>query len=318
MTFNVGVNGPRWVRARRFAGYGAAFAMVPYFVIKIFWTVDGLRGGGLHDGAWSRLDWSVINGLTVGMAGAAILLGLALAQGWGTRIPAWTLLGPAWIGAGFLVPMIPVIPALLAVVPGAESPLVEPTLPAWELAMLPLSFAGFGLGVAIALPLYASHRWPNAFTGGAPAAGATRAVQRTLATLAAAVAVGIGLPQVYWAFGGAAGLNRATLDSRDAQWHLLTGNNGLWALLAAWGVWTVAHRRAAGSRIPLLVTWVASGFLFAWGSWKAIFAFAVVTEFPPPEPLWVLAGINHFGALAGLAALLVVLMTTAQATGADS
>lgn len=318
MTVTVGVTEPRWVRTRRIAGYGAAFAMVPYFVIKIFWTVDGLRGGGLHDGAWSRLDWSVINGLTVGMAGAAILLGLALGQGWGMRIPAWMLLGPAWIGAGLLVPMVPVVPALLAVVPGAESTPGEPTLPAWELALLPLSFAGFGLGVAIAFPLYVSHRWPDAFTGGAPAASATRALQRTVAMFGAAVAVGIGLPQVYWAFGGTVGLNQAALDSRDAQWHLLTGNSGLWALIAAWGVWTVTHRGDAGSRISLLVTWVASGFLFAWGSWKATFAFAVVTEFPPPEPLWILAGINHFSPLAGLAILLVVLMTTARAIETDS
>jgi hypothetical protein len=62
------------------------------------------------------------------------------------------------------------------------------------------------------------------------------------------------------------------------------------------------------------LSWVASGFLFAWGSWKAIFSFAVVPEFPPPEPLWALAGINHFGALAGLAILLVALMTTARAS----
>lgn len=313
MAVSIGTTPPRWTRVQRVAGYGAALAMVPYFVVKIVWTLDGLRGGGLHDGAWSRLDWSLINGLTVGMAGAAILLGLALGQGWGMRIPGWTVLGPAWIGGGFLVPMILVIPALLAVAPEAEAAPATPAVPSWELIMLSLSFAGFGLAVAIAFPLYVRHRWPDAFTGRAPTGGATRAVQGIVATLAAAVAVGIGLPQMYWSFGGTAGLNEATLDNRDGQWHLLTGNSGLWALIAAWSVWTVTRRdAAAGSSIPLLLSWVASGFLFAWGSWKAIFAFAVVPDFPPPEPLWALAGIHHFGALAGLAILLVALMSTAR------
>ncbi|MDI6104625.1 hypothetical protein QLQ12_39145 [Actinoplanes sp. NEAU-A12] len=315
MTVTIGLTEPRWAGARRIAGYGAAVAMVPYLVVKIVWTIDGLRGGGLRDGAWSRLDWSLINGLTVGMAGAAILLGLALCQEWGMRIPGWALLGPAWIGAGFLVPMVPVLPALLAVTPAVEATPVTPVLPAWEPALLSLSFAGFGLGVAIAFPLYVRHRWPDAFTGLVPAAGATRAVQRTVATFAVTVTAGIGLPQVYWALGGTAGLNQATLGNRDGQWHLLTGNSGLWALIAAWGVWAVTHRSAtAGQRIPLVLSWVASGFLFAWGTWKAIFAFAVVPEFPPPEPLWSLAAVNHFGALAGLAILLVVLTTTARAS----
>ena len=313
MTVRVGLMEPRWAKVRRVAGYGAALAMLPYFVVKIVWTLDGLRGGGLRDGAWSRLDWSLVNGLTVGMAGAAILLGLALGQGWGMRIPGWVLLGPAWIGGGFLIPMIPVIPALPAVAPEAEAAPVAPSLPAWEPVLLSLSFAGFGLAVALAFPLYVGHRWPEALTGRVSAAGAAEVIRGPVPTLAAAVAAGIGLPQVYWALGGTAGLHQATLDNRDGQWHLLTGNSGLWALIAAWGVWTVTHRGAgAGLRIPLLMSWVASGFLFAWGSWKAIFAFAVVPEFPPPEPLWALAGINHFGALAGLAILLVALTATAR------
>ncbi len=33
------------------AAYGAAAAMAPYFVMKIVWTIDGLRGGGLREGA---------------------------------------------------------------------------------------------------------------------------------------------------------------------------------------------------------------------------------------------------------------------------
>ena len=46
-------------RSGQVAGYGAALAMTPYLILKIFWTIDGLRGGGLHEGAWSHLNWAV-------------------------------------------------------------------------------------------------------------------------------------------------------------------------------------------------------------------------------------------------------------------
>ncbi|MFG1869537.1 hypothetical protein [Micromonospora arborensis] len=286
--------------------------MVPYFVVKVVWTVDGLRGGGLHDGAWSKLDWTALNGLTVAMAGAAILLGLALGQRWGLRIPGWLILLPAWIGTGFLVPMIPILPVLLLTAGGGD-PAADVVVPAWEVALVSVSFAGFGLGVAVAVPLYVWRRWPYAFTGGPPtdpaAIRTTGAVERTVASLAATVSVALGLPQLYWALGGTFGLDQGALDRRDAQWHVLTGNSGVWALFAAWGLWTMTRRRAgAGFRTPMLLTWVASGSLFAWGSWKATFAYAVTSSFPSPEPPVTLAVENHFGALAGSVAVVALLL----------
>jgi hypothetical protein len=291
-------------RVRRFAGYWAATAMLPYLIIKIFWTIDGLHGGGLQDGAWSRLNWAAINALTVGMAGLAILLGLALARPWGNRLPGALLLVPAWIGGGFLVPMLPLMPILLLLTIGTPAEPTEAAMPAFEVALVSVSFAGFALGVAIAFPLYVLQRWPDALKNRVPAGP----VDLTTARVAAATAALIGLSQLYWALGGTVGLNQATLDQREPQWHLLTGNNGLWALIAAAGVWTVTHR-GAGPR-ALLLTWVASGFLFAWGSWKAAFAFATTDEFPTPEFPAVLSLQNHFGALAGLAILLIVLRRT--------
>jgi len=164
--------------AKRVAGHAAALAMVPYFLIKIVWTLAGLRGGGLHDGVWSRLNWAGINGLTVAMAGAAIVLGLALAQRWGLRIPAVALLLPAWIGAGFLVPMVPLFPFLLAG-GGGDAP-AEPaaSIPAWEIGLISASFAGFGLAMAFAFPLYVRERWPHVFTGRKPAVDRESAVDR--------------------------------------------------------------------------------------------------------------------------------------------
>jgi len=281
--------------------------MAPYFVMKIFWTIDGLRGGGLHEQAWSHLDWAAVNALTVAMSGLAILLGLALAQRWGLRVPAWLMLLPAWIGMGFLVPMIPLIPILALVNLDTGATAVEPQMAAWEVGLLSVSFAGFALGMAIAAPVYALRRWPEAFSGRAVAERPGVCV--TLARLAAALCVALGLPQLFWALGATFGLNGATLDSRDAQWHLLNANSGVWALSAAWGAWALT--RQAG-RAPLLLSWLASGFLFAWGSWKAVFSFAVTPEFPPPEQPWILTLQNHFGAVAGLLILVVVVLTVSD------
>ncbi len=296
-------------RVQRIAGFSAAFAMLPYLIIKVIWTIDGLRGGGLSNGVWSELDWAVINALTVVMAGLAIALGLALAQPWGRRLPGALLLVPAWIGAGFLVPVLPLMPVLFLLTTGGTGTDAgaDPAMPAREVALVSLSFAGFALGVAIALPLYVLRRWPHALTGHT-AAGP---VGRTAATATAAAAATIGLAQLFWAFGGTLGLHQADLGERDTQWHLLTGNNGLWALVAAYGIVAATHRGAGGR--TLLLTWVASGFLFAWGTWKAAFTYATVAEFPSPDLPWMLALQNHFGALTGLAVLLIALQHTERA-----
>ncbi|MCI4063417.1 hypothetical protein MRQ36_12860 [Micromonospora sp. R77] len=292
-------------RVGRVAAYGAAVAMTPYFVMKIFWTMDGLRGGGLHEGAWSHLDWAVVNGLTVVMSGLAMLLGLALAQLWGLRVPAWLMLLPAWIGMGFLVPVIPLIP-VLALITETGGTTGEAPMSAGETALLSVSFAGFALGVAIAAPVYAARRWPEAFSGGAVSRLGLRV---TMARLAAALCVALGLPQLFWALGGTFGLNGATLAGRDVRWHLLTANGAVWALCAAAGLWRLTRRV---SRATLLLSWLASGFLFAWGSWKATFSFAVAPESPSPEQPWVSTLENHFGAVAGLLILVVVLLTVAE------
>lgn len=299
------MTGTVWSRAGRVAAYGAAVAMTPYFVLKVFWTLDGLRGGGLHEGAWSHLDWAVINGLTVVMSGLAMLLGLALAQRWGRRVPAWLMLLPAWIGMGFLVPMIPLIP-ILAVITDTGGTTGEAPMTAGETALLSVSFAGFALGVAVAAPVYAARRWPEAFSSGDVSRLGLRV---TMARLAAALCVALGLPQLFWALGGTFGLNGATLASRDVRWHMLTVNGAVWALCAAAGLWRLTRRV---NWVTLLLSWLASGFLFTWGSWKAVFSFAVAPESPSPEQPWVLTLQNHFGAVAGLLILVVVLLTVSE------
>ncbi|SFF70109.1 hypothetical protein SAMN05421678_101511 [Actinopolymorpha cephalotaxi] len=311
--------------ARKAAAYFAALAMLPYFLLKIFWVRDGLRGGGLHTGVWKALDWAAINAMTVAMAGAAILLGLALGQRWGLRIPAWLLLLPAWVGMGFLCSMLPLIP-VFAMLPDVGADPAGPKLPlaSWEVEMISVSFAGFGLGLAVAMPLYVRERWPALFRRGdgpearsADAAGPgtpdhTGELRVSLARIAAGVCAVLAAAQAYWAFGGTLALDPHALAARDLRWFLLTGSNACWALVAAWGAGRLGRRRSGPpSRGALLFTWVASGALFAWGSWRATFVFAVPSAYSAPELPAVQALQNHLGALAGLVILVLLLLTVA-------
>ncbi|SDS48180.1 hypothetical protein [Actinopolymorpha singaporensis] len=314
---------PKLMVARKVAAYFAALTMLPYFLLKVFWVGDGLHGGGLHTGVWKTLDWVAVNAVTVAMSGSAIMLGLALGQRWGLRLPAWSLLLPAWVGMGFLCSMLPLIP-VFAVLPDAGADPGGPKLPmaTWEVGMISVSFAGFGLGLAVAVPLYVRERWPALFarryagqagrsadTARAGGPDHARHLRLSLARAATAVCALLAVAQAYWAFGGTLGLDPHALAGRDLRWHLLTGSSGCWALVAAWGARSLGrHRGGPPSRVALLLTWVASGALFAWSSWRAAFVFAVPSAYSAPEYPAVQALGNHLGALAGLTILILLLL----------
>jgi hypothetical protein len=97
--------GRRWSAARRIAGYAAALSMSFYLVVKVVWIAAALIGRA-PDG-FATADWALPNAFTVVMAVTGVGLGLALAQRWGRRLPAVPMVFFSWVGAGFLVPMIP-------------------------------------------------------------------------------------------------------------------------------------------------------------------------------------------------------------------
>ncbi|MFG1651304.1 hypothetical protein ACGFIE_15370 [Micromonospora sp. NPDC049275] len=111
--------GARWSAARKVAGYAAASAMSLYLLVKVIWIAVALLGSGPDD--MGTAAWVVLNAVTVGMSAIGVTVGLALAQDWGRRIPARPLIFFAWVGGGFLVPMLPylVISGVLAVVAGS-------------------------------------------------------------------------------------------------------------------------------------------------------------------------------------------------------
>ncbi|MFJ8739619.1 hypothetical protein ACIRL2_09635 [Embleya sp. NPDC127516] len=276
--------------------------MTPYLLIKVSWVVGSLVGMLPIGSGFGLTEWVVLNTATVGMAGIGIAVALALVRPWGMRIPGAPLAFCAWVGTGFLVPMLPY--AVLGSVwtsggdsdsgteaggdagagpeaagdagTGAE----DASMPGWEAVLVQIGFVGMGLGLALALPAYLLRRRPDVFAGRVgDRATATGPARRRVPWSAVGGAV-LGAVWLYWAMGGKLGV--AHPEARDAQWRILTGIWGGWALVAAIaGRLLVWGRPARLPRwLPVALGWIGSGSLFAWSGWKLPFTLYLALAHP--------------------------------------
>ncbi len=314
---NAGRNRGRWSSIGWVAGYGAALAMTPYLLIKVSWVAGALAGLLPRKDQLSVAGFVVLNVVTIGMAATGIALALALVRPWGQRIPALAVLSCAWIGCGFLVPMVPymLLDTLLSSGGGTSSP-ESSTMPAWEGPLIEVSFLGMGLGLAIALPLYLRDRWPAGFAGKVrrddARVGPSEAYQPRPAILAVLGAVVLGVLNLMWSLGGTIGLRHP--GARELDWYLQAANSGIWSLAGAWGVWVLLRARSAIPLwIPVTVSWLASGFLVAWGCWKLPFALYLSAKSEVstvwPEQLGVAAAQLLLSIATGSAMLSIALQT---------
>ncbi|MGW7556135.1 hypothetical protein [Streptomyces rimosus] len=300
-----------WDRAGRIAAYGAALAMLPYLLIKVSWVAGSLLGAG---GGSGTAEWVVLNSATIGMAGVGIAVALALVRSWGMRIPGAPLVVCAWVGTGFLVPVLPYALLGWLLVPadgrGGSGSDAGPSMPGWEAALIQFGFVGMGAGLAVALPAYLRRRWPEAFAGRLGDGG-----ERSPKTppWTAVVGAAVGLVWLYWAVGGTAGV--AHPEERELSWHLLSGVFGCWALVASAASWAVVRGLPARARrwVPMVLGWLGSGSLFAWSGWKLPFTLYLAITQPAgtalPENL-VLAAVLHLAAVGTGAAMLKALIRT--------
>ncbi|REE98409.1 hypothetical protein [Thermomonospora umbrina] len=315
--------GARWSTARRAAGHGAALSMSLYLSVKVVWVVMALFGDA-PDG-FGTADWMALNAVTVVMAVTGVALGLALARPWGRRLRPEPVLFFSWVGAGFLVPMLPY--AMLSGVLGAVGVgsggdggdgADEPSLmPQWETAFLTIGFAGMAVGLAVAVPIYLRERWPRAFLG---QVGQGRLRSSKPIKAAMAVALALGLLWSSWALGATLGFDPARRDHLDLNGRLLSGSSGVWALLGAWSVWVLTRRRPAGLPlwIPLTLAFGASGSLFAWSAWKLPMVILRPGGFETAEYL-ALAIVEHTLAIGvGLTLMSAVLRAARGTAGAAS
>ncbi|MFC5826033.1 hypothetical protein [Nonomuraea insulae] len=280
---------------RRAAGIAAAAAMSLYLLVKVIWIALEVAQGSA--------EWVLLNAVTVVMALAGIGLGLALAQPWGMRLPAWLVLPVGWIAGGFLVSMLPYMAVSSLLVPSVPEPAAESALPAWETVFIGVGFAGMAVALVVGLPLFLRERWPWAFTGrvgGNRASGRTRWILLPVAALAALWA--------YWAAGGTAGLDPAALSTWDANARLLTANSALGAVCAGWSLWALGRWGSPRTPmwLPMALGFVASGSLFSWGAWKSLWLLLPGTY--QPAELRGVALIEHATAVAAGLAILVTLL----------
>lgn len=306
-------------KVRRMAGFAGAVAMTPYLLIKVFWVIGALVGVLPLGPRIDLTGWVVLNTVTVVMAATGIAVTLVLAGVGGRRIPDAVLLILAWIGVGFLVPMLPYLVAstVLGDDSGGEaSGDAGVSLSGWEGALFQVSFIGLGVGLAVALLVAVLERWPALLAGrlgdgraGSAVTDGRRAALGTLAVIGASTVAVVGL---YWAVGGTLGL--AHQDARTMNWRLLTANGACWALFGAVATWMLSRARPGHLQrwIPMTIAWAASGFLVAWNCWKLPFVIYLAVDGsaaaePWPEHLGLAAAQFVLGALAGAAMLATLL-----------
>ncbi|MEV0774726.1 hypothetical protein [Streptomyces sp. NPDC050428] len=304
----------RWDRVGRVAAYGAALALTPYLLIKVSWVVGSVLGLLPVGTGFGMVEWVVLNSATIAMAGIGIAVALALVRPWGMRIPGAPLVFCAWVGTGFLVPVLPyaVLSSLLGSADGNPKGGGDagPSMPAWEAALVQIGFVGMGLGLAVALPTYMRRRWPDAFAGrlGDGGEGSPRALPWM-----AVVGALVGLIWLYWAAGGTAGVDHR--GERDLAWYALSGVFGFWAFVASVATWAAV--RGLPAQVPrwgpMVLGWLGSGSLFAWSGWKLPFTLYLAFAQPPdaalPENL-ALAAVLHTAALGAGVAMLRALVRT--------
>ncbi|MFI7674792.1 hypothetical protein [Actinophytocola sp. NPDC049390] len=258
-------------------GWAAVAATVPYLVLKAVWLAGGTVG---LTAPFDEPSAYVLNAVTAAMDVVAIVVALGFTYAWGRRVPGFLVLVPIWVGTGFLVPIALLLPTM-------DLSQSQPFLAPW---VQPLVYGGFafqGVMLTIAFVFYARDRWPSVFrlgTADVPAAGPVRLVVAHVGALLAA-ASGVR----YFSYG--------TVDS------VLFG---VLALAAAGGVLVMTNRVRGRFWVPVVVTWVGAGSLFAWGMWTVVNRLGDTFLVGGPAPVWPALLDVTAGCLIGLTSLVLL------------
>ncbi|MEU4703676.1 hypothetical protein [Nonomuraea dietziae] len=310
---------PRWSAVRKVAGYGAASTLSLYLIVKVALVAAALLGIVPAQSGMDTTEWVTLNAITVVMSLVGVALGLALAQRWGRLIPGPPLLFFAWVGAGFLVPMIPY--GIVSVLLGADGAQAgdDAAMPGWETIGIGVGFTGMAVGLAVALPIYLRERWPQAFLGRLGELPGTSLRAPLFFLIGLMMSAGLGLLWGYWALGGRLGLDPAHIGRESLDSLLMRGNWGAWALLGAGCGWSLIAARPSRLplRVPMALVFLASGSLFAWGCWKLLWAVVRPGDFATSEYPVVAVMEHALSVCAGLV-LMAVVLRTYRAQAADS
>ena len=266
-------------RTRRILRAVAVVSCVPYLALKAAWVAGshvGIpEGSSLLD---DRLTMAVINGLSMLLDSAVIVLALVLTRPWGLRVPAWLLAFPVWVATGLLAPVMAGFPAQLVVrafgAGGASPAGREAFLDAWVFAVVYTGFIAQGLALGGLFVLYARGRWGHVWRGRVwdLPVGAVGPVHRALAVAAAVLALPPLTLHALWACGVSAGLGEGRAADRGGEFHVLEALYVVFLLAAVAGAVLLAFRRgrALPVAVPLSLVWVGSGAVACWGGWLSL------------------------------------------------
>ncbi|MFF6917316.1 hypothetical protein [Streptomyces sp. NPDC012466] len=286
-------------RPRRILRAVALVSCVPYLALKAAWIAGshlGIPPGSplLDD----RLTVAVVNGLSMLLDSAVIVLALVLTRPWGLRVPAWLLAFPVWVATGLLAPIMAGFPAQLVARAfgggGGSSAGREAFLDEWVFAVVYTGFIAQGLALGGLFVLYAQDRWGRLWRGrlGDLPVGALGPAHRALAVAAAVLALPPLTLHALWACGVSSGLSEGRAADRGGDFHVLEALYVVFLLAAVAGVVLMAFRRgrALPVSVPLGLAWVGSSAVACWGAWLSLASVGGVTDLADrPTPLMNLA-----------------------------
>ncbi|MEU7277924.1 hypothetical protein AB0A69_03855 [Streptomyces sp. NPDC045431] len=256
--------------ARRVLRALAVVSCVPYLGLKAAW-IAGSRVG-IPDGSVlleDRALMAAVNGVTVLMDGAVIVLALLLTQGWGLRVRAWLLALPMWAATGLLAPIMVGFPVQILSRGGSAPVPKEPFLDEWVFGVVYSGFIVQGLTLGALFALYARDRWGRVWR--APAAGPAGPWARIVAVVASVPLAALCAVHLMWATGSTAGLPARRIAERSSDFHALEGVRALFAVVAVAGVLALVYgagrSRSRAPKVPLVAAWVGSGAVGCWGGY---------------------------------------------------
>ncbi|WP_031477321.1 hypothetical protein [Streptomyces bicolor] len=289
-------------RSRRVLRAVAVVSCVPYLGLKAAWIAGSHVG--IPDGSSlldHRTSMAIVNGISVLLDSAVIVLALVLTRPWGLRVPAWLLAFPVWVATGLLAPIMAGFPLQLAVRafggstnhaqrgPGREDFLHE-----WVFAVVYSGFILQGLALGALFVLYARDRWGHLWRGRVweLPVGVIGAAQRATAGAAGLLALFPLTVHLLWACGSTAGLSAGRAAERTGDFHVLEAMYVVFLVAAVTGGWLLAFRRgrALKVRTPLALAWVGSAAVTCWGGWLSLASLGGVDDIADrPTPLMNLA-----------------------------
>jgi hypothetical protein len=308
-------------RGRALVGGLVVAAVLPYLLLKAAWIAGSTIGFATE----SSVDPRVLLGgniATAGMELVAIVVVLAFTRNWGLRLPAWSVLLPAWAGTGLLAPFVIAGPLVVVSVATQATPVGDGSLQPWVGPVVYASFGAQAAGIALTFALYARARWPDVLRSraGRPAAGPRPVLG--WAAWAAVILLGVvAAARLLWALHPAAAASVGLTDGRGPTERVADAGAAAFALMAAAGLHLMLLRRRARTPlwVPLALAWVGSGATWAGGLWPVLLWIGEMAGAGTSSPGGGLAaGMHVLQVIAGLLAATVGAVALAEVSAGGS